>query len=120
MRDVCIGRELDTAVGQVHELGRYVALPQAGEALLAQNLLEGAQRSLVHRALDMANAEGVRQGVDLKLQADLDDVEGRDHEAAHVSAMSMVMRSKDEEYRETKPATAPAITTCCWEPCEIY
>lgn len=69
----------------------------------------------------MANAEGVGQGVDLKLQADLDDVEGRDHKAAHMSAMSMmVRRPKDEEYRETRPATAPAITTCHWEPCEIY
>lgn len=84
MRHVRIRRELDTAIGQVHKLGWYVALPQPGDAFFAKNLLEGAERSFVDGSIDVAHAQGVRERVNLELQADLDNIEGSYDEAVAI------------------------------------
>lgn len=81
MRGVRVCGELDAPIGQVQGLGGDVALPQAGQALLSQNELEGAEGAFVDGAVDLADAQRVGQGVDLQLEADLDDVEGSDDEA---------------------------------------
>ena len=95
MRDICVCRKLGTAVRQVHQLRWYVALPQASKALLAQNVLEGAQCSFVRGTRDMANAQRVGERMDLELQADLDDVEGSYHEAIPASAHGVTGGNKE-------------------------
>lgn len=82
-----------------------------------EDLLEGAYCSFVDGSLDMSNAERVGEGVDLELQADLYDVERSYHEAVAMSAL--YMNKRGPTYRDTRPATAPATTTCRWEPYQL-
>lgn len=55
----------------------------------------------------------VRQGMDLKLEADLDDVERRDTEPGTQFVSKYALRLElDQPYREISPAILPARTTC--------
>lgn len=84
-----VGGELDRAVAHVEQLGGHVALPEAGQALMAEDVADRREGALVDGpALQVAVREGVREGVRLELEADLDDVERSDDEATGVSGVS--------------------------------
>jgi hypothetical protein len=56
--------------------------------------------------------------MDLELQANLYDVEGGYHEAVAMSVSQVRKQAQQKQtYRETRPAIAPATTTCRLEPC---
>jgi hypothetical protein len=64
---IFVGRELDTAICQVHQLSWNIALPQPSQAFMLQYLLQGAQSPFVNGAIDAANAKGVGERVYLEL-----------------------------------------------------
>jgi len=71
---------------------------------------------LVDWTLDMLMGHGVRHGVDLELEADLDDIEGSDAESMienwKLAFLLLCCCNAWRPYREISPAIPPARTTC--------
>lgn len=76
-----VGGKLYGGVADIHQLGRDVALPKSGDALMLDDVLEGCESAAISRCV-AEGEEGIGEGVRLELKADLDDVERRDDEAA--------------------------------------
>lgn len=78
-----VGEELDAAVEQVEEFGGDVAFPEAADAFVAEDGAEGVQGAFVDWVgwVPVRDEVGVGEGVDLELETDFYDVEGRDAEA---------------------------------------
>lgn len=72
--------ELDGRVAHVHQLGGHVALPQAREAFMPEDVLDGADGAAVGGCFAQGG-QGVGERVRLELEADLDDVKGGDDES---------------------------------------
>lgn len=62
----------------------------------------------------MLMGHGVRHGVDLELEADLDDIEGGDAKSKRIAMLAVLLLSclGSWRYREISPAIPPARTTC--------
>ena len=64
--------------------------------------------------------QGVGEGVRLELEADFDDIERRDDEPGRRNRLAWetnsVLQKLAALYLDTRPATAPAATTCSREP----
>lgn len=71
---------------------------------------------LVYWTVNMLMGHGVRHGVDLELEADLDDIEGGDAESMRIESLVVVLLlsclDSWRSYREISPAIPPARTTC--------
>ena len=92
---------------------------------MAEDVADGGDGAAVG-GCGAERVEGVGEGVRLELEADLDDVEGCDDEAGKVEGVvsrktddSWRGRGRREAYRETRPAMAPAVTTCSLEPSSL-
>lgn len=74
-----VGGELSGRIAHVHELCGDVALPQTREALMLEDVLDGVDGAAVGGSF-AEGGQGVGERVWLELEADLDDIEGRDDE----------------------------------------
>lgn len=75
-----VGGELGGRIAHVHELCRDVALPQTRKAFMLEDVLDGVDGAAVGGGF-AEGGQGVGEGVWLELEADLNDVEGRDDES---------------------------------------
>lgn len=91
--------------------------------LLFQDGPHCGEGPLVDGTLDMLMGHGVRHGVDLELEADLDDIEGGDAESMRIERLAVVLLSSCldswRSYLEISPAIPPARTTCRRVPWEM-
>jgi len=94
--DGAVGGELYCAVADVEELGGDVALPQPREAFMAEDVTDCWESALVDgpAAEVSLGYERVGEGMGLKLQADLDDVEGGNYK----SGMARLLISSESDY----------------------
>lgn len=93
-----VGGELRGGVRDVEKLGGDVALPETGETFGSQDVADGREGALVDgsAADDFGADYGVREGVVLQLETDLDDVEGGDDEAVWEETRGALVREVDQ------------------------
>lgn len=56
--------------------------------------------------------------MDLELESDFEDVEGSYAKSCELLAVGSSVVKITNSHLDTKPATAPATTTCNFEPCQ--
>lgn len=82
LRRAAVGRELNGAVADIHQLGGHIALPQARKSLISEDVFDRGQSALVDRsAANVLMSQRVGERMCLQLETNLDDIEGGYDEA---------------------------------------
>ena len=111
---------MDGAVVYVEEFCAQVAFPECCDALVAEDIFESVDGAARGSASGVLEREGVGERMDLELESDFEDVEGSYANSCELLAVGFPVIKITISYLDTKPATAPATTTCDFEPCQCH